>query len=328
MLSLFRTNQASAGLLLFFYALLLQLPAFFGSPGEVGAELLSGLAGNVITYWFGDTRWLMLLLPVVLVTIQGIIANVLVTRHRLSRKITQFPGLFIVLCWGLFPMFRELQALHFANLFLMFALLSLARVYKKDDAAVPLFNAGAWLGIASLFVPFYLCLLPALIIGMGILRRPDVRSILQIFVGGALMYFLAFVLVYLFGVWEGALGNHFSALRLVSLPEPDSYLLPGLIALGILLLLVIVSYGTIVRLLNIEGKKNAGIISWLLAFGALGLVFSSTALLPGLQVLVCPLGLLVGLRFILLAPRRAEFLHLILLVIAIGPLLWATFGVG
>jgi len=307
LLSLFRTNQASAGLLLFFYALLLQLPAFFGSPGEVGAELLSGLAGNVITYWFGDTRWLMLLLPVVLVTIQGIIANVLVTRHRLSRKITQFPGLFIVLCWGLFPMFRELQALHFANLFLMFALLSLARVYKKDDAAVPLFNAGAWLGIASLFVPFYLCLLPALIIGMGILRRPDVRSILQIFVGGALMYFLAFVLVYLFGVWEGALGNHFSALRLVSLPEPDSYLLPGLIALGILLLLV---------------------ISWLLAFGALGLVFSSTALLPGLQVLVCPLGLLVGLRFILLAPRRAEFLHLILLVIAIGPLLWATFGVG
>ncbi len=288
--------------------------------------VLSGVAGEAVIAWVGDKRWLVLLLPVVLITAQGTIANVLVTRHRMSRKITQFPGLFIVLCWGLFPVFRELQAFHFANVFLMFSLLSLARVYKKEQPSVPLFNAGAWLGIASLFTPLYLCLLPALVIGMGVLRRPDLRSILQMLVGGGLMYFLAFMLLYLSGTWEGAPEAHFSGIGLVGAPKLTPYLLLGLIALGVLLLLVIVYYGMIVQLLNIEGKKNAGIIAWLLFFGALGLLLSGTALLPGLQVLVCPLGILVGLRFILLPPGRAEFLHLILLVVAMGPLLWAAFG--
>ncbi len=326
MLSLFRTNQASAGLLLFFYALLLQLPAFFGTPDTLGAEAISGVAGKAVAYWLGDQRWLQLLLPAVLVTMQGIVANVLVTRHRLSRKVTQFPGLFIVLCWGLFPAFRALQAIHFANLFLMLGLLSLARVYKKGEPAVPLFNAGAWLGIASLFVPFYLCLLPALVIGIGMLRRPDVRSVLQMLVGGGLMYFLAFLLIYLFGSWAGALGSHFSSFSLASFPGISGYLLFGTVTLGGLLLFAIASYGTVVRLLNIEGKKNVGIVAWVLVFGVLGLLCSSTGLLPSLQVLVCPLGLLVGLRFILLPSARAELLHLILFVLATVPLFWATFG--
>jgi hypothetical protein len=326
LLSLFRTNQASAGLLLFFYALLLQLPAFFGTPDVVGTEVVSGMLGRLVMGWVGEHRWLVLFLPVVLVTIQGIIANVLVTRHRMSRKITQFPGLFIILSWALVPAFRELQALHFANLFLMLGLLSLARVYKKDEAAVPLFNVGAWLGIASLFVPLYLCLLPAFIIGMGMLRRPDTRSILQVLVGGGLIYFLAFTSVYLFGSWEGALGRHFSGLGLISFSGLDFQLLPGLIALAVLLFFTISSYGMVVRLLNIEGKKNAGIVSWALFFGALSLLLSSTAFLPFLQVMVCPLGLLVGLRFILLPSGRAEFFHLVLFVVATGPLLWASFG--
>ena len=326
MLSLFRTNQASAGLLLFFYALLLQLPAFFGAPDIPGAEAISGVAGKTLAYWVGDQQWLQLLLPVVLVTTQGIVANVLVTRHRLSRKITQFPGLFVVLCWGLFPAFRTLQAIHFANFFLMLALLSLARVYKKDEPSVPLFNAGAWLGIASLFVPFYLCLLPAFVIGMGILRRPDVRSVLQTLVGVGLTYFFTFFMLYLFGTWDGALSNHFSGLGLTSFPSLSSHMQFGLAALGVLLLLAIASYGAVVQLLNIEGKKNVGIIAWVLVFGALGLLLSGPGLLPGLQVLVCPLGVLVGLRFIFLPSGRAEFLHLILFIVATVPLLWATFG--
>ncbi|TXF87727.1 hypothetical protein FUA23_17490 [Neolewinella aurantiaca] len=326
MLSLFRTNQASAGLLLFFYALLLQLPAFFGTPDAAGAEVISGTAGRTVVGWLEGKRWLSLLLPVLLVTMQGIVANMLVTRYRLSRKVTQFPGLFIVLCWGLIPAFRELQSFHFANLFLMLGLLSLASVYKKEEAAVPLFNAGAWLGLASLFVPLYLCLLPALIIGVGTLRRPDLRSIMQLLVGGGLMYFLGFTIAYIFGNWEGVPARNFSGLRFVEFTGIEASSLPGLIALGVLLLVVMGSYGNIVRLLNIEGKKNSGIIAWVLFFGALSLLLSSVGLLPALQVLVCPLGLLVGLRFILLPSGRAEFFHLILFVLAVGPLLWRAFG--
>ena len=328
MLSFFRTNQASAGLLLFFYALLLQLPAFFAPPVAAGAEAISGVAGDWMISWSAERRWLMLLLPVLLLTAQGIVANVLVTRHRLSRKVTQFPGLFIVLCWGLLPVFRELQAIHLANLFLMLALLALAGTYKKDQAAVALFNAGAWLGVASLFVPLYVIFLPAFVIGTGSLRRLDLRSILQLLVGGLVMYFLAFTLVYLSGDWSGALAEHFSAFGLLSVSSGDSSSLPGLIAMGMLLLFTIVSFGPVVRLLNIEGKKNAGIIAWVLFFGLLGIVFSASALLPALQLIICPLGILVGLRFIQLAPGRAEFLHLILFVVAVGQLLWMAFGGG
>jgi hypothetical protein len=324
-LSFFRTNQASAGLFLFLYALILQLPGIFGWVEVTPALVVSGIGGTWLMQWTDGQFYLATLLPVLFVTIQGIIANVLVTRHRMSRKITQFPGLFIILFWAMVPSFRALHPVQVANIFLLLALLSMGRLYKKEEAAVPLFNAGAWLAIATLFSPMHLVLIPAFIIGIGILRRITFKSIFQLLTGTIVILSLVFSYAYLTGVLPTALSYQFSALGWWQLPSLPSLQLPGLIVLALLLLLSITAYRKIVRFLNIEGKKNVGIQYWLLLFFLLSILVSGVSGIPYFQVITVPLGLLLGLRFILLSDGKAEFYHLILLTSAMGVTIWAVF---
>lgn len=326
MLALFRTNQASAGLLLFFYALLLQLPVFLG-----GVELPAGYAGGgVLGHWamerLADRPFWLAFAPVVLVTAQGILASMLVTRHRMSRNVTQFPGLFLILCWALAPSFRLLHPLHFANLFLLLGLLSLGRLYKREEPAVPLFNTGAWLGLASLFAPAYLLLVPAFAIGVGTLRRPDVRSLLQVLTGMGLIYFLVLTLYYFTGQLGAALAWQWQGFGMANTPSVTTMVLPGVIILGLLALLSMASYGGTVRLLNIEGKKNVTILLWMLVFGLVSILVSAGTGLAYLQVVTVPVGILVGLHIVQIRPGKAEFYHLLLVTAALGPLLLLLFS--
>lgn len=326
MLALFRTNQASAGLLLFFYALLLQLPAWFAAPALVREATGGGLGGAWLMSRLGQGGWLTFLLPVVFVTLQGIAANVLVTRYRMSRKVTQFPGLFVVLCWALVPAFRSFHPVQVAGFLLLLALLSLGRVYKKDQAAVPLFNAGAWVGLATLFCPAFLLLLPAFIIGIGKLRRSDFRSIFQLLTGVGLVYFLTLSWCYFQGNLLDALPLQFSVANRWWFPPVTPLNYAGLITFAALFLASLLTFGSVTRLLNMEGKKNADVQIWLLLFSVLSLFFTANGDWADLQVTGVPVGMLVGLWFIQLSNNRAEFLHLILATVASIPLLWQAFG--
>lgn len=325
-LSLFRTNQASAGLFLFLYALILQLPVIFGWVEAAPALAQSGVGGTWLMQWTKGQFYLSALLPVLFVTIQGIIANVLVTRHRMSRKITQFPGLFIILCWAIVPSFRALHPVQLANILLLLALLSMGRLYKNEEPAVPLFNAGAWLGVAALFSPTYLVLLPAFIIGIGILRRITFKSIFQLLTGTAVILSLVFSYAYITGALPAALSIQFSALGWWQSTSFPSLQLPGLITLAVLLLLSIVAYGIIVRLLNIEGKKNVGIQYWMLLFLLLSILVSGASEIPYFQAITAPLGVVLGLRFILLSDGKAEFYHLVLFTVAMSATIWTVFS--
>lgn len=270
--------------------------------------------------------YLSVLLPVLFITIQSITANVLVTRHRMSRKITQFPGLFIILCWALVPSFHAFHPVQVANIFLLFAFLSMGRLYKKEEPAVPLFNAGAWLGMAALFMPSHLLLVPAFIIGIGILRQISFKSIFQFLTGTLTIFALLFSYAYLTGVLPDTISNQFSILSWWLLPTFSSLQLFGLATLALLLLLSIAGFGPIVQLLNIEGKKNVGIQYWMLLFLLLSILFTGVSGLPPIQAISVPLGIAIGLRFILLSERRAEFYHLLLFTAAMGATIWALFS--
>ncbi|MFK8164333.1 MAG: hypothetical protein AB8H12_17950 [Lewinella sp.] len=304
----------------------LQLPVIFGWVEVVPALAGSGVGGSWLIEWTKGKFYLTTLLPVLFITVQGVIANVLVTRHRLSRKVTQFPGLFLILCWAMVPSFHALHPVQVANIFLLLALLSMGRLYKKEEPAVPLFNAGAWLGMAALFSPTYLMLIPALIIGISILRQITFKSIFQLLTGTLVIFSLVFTYAYLTDVLPVALALQFSALEWWQLPSFPPLKLSGLITLALLLLVVVVSFGVIVRLLNIEGKKNVGIQYWLLLFFLLSTLLSGASGIPYLQVITLPLGLLIGLRFILLSDSKAEFLHLILLTVAMSSTIWTIFS--
>lgn len=320
MLSLFRTNQAYAGLLLFVYALVLWLPLFFFPVAPVEGAAGDGVMGAWLTGLLTGHPYAAILVTVGLVGVQGIQINTWATRHNLSRSVTQFPGLFLVLVSALVYQFHGFSAFQAANVFLLFSLISLGRLYKREEPAVALFNAGAWLGLASLFRPEYLLFLPACVAVVSILRSLELRSVLQIVTGAGLIYFFVAVTGYLTGGFYDYFGQQLGAFGLPDLLPMASRDLPGLVALALLIVGVILGYGRISLLLNIEGSKNTGVLAWFLLFSILVVAVTDGVSVANAQVLVIPLGALLGLGMVNVKPSTAGAIHLLLVVVAMVPL--------
>lgn len=276
--------------------------------GFLGTWMMNLVAGN---------HWLGLLIPVLLVFVQGIQANLLASRHRFSRLVTQFPGLFVVLIWAMVPSFRWVHPGQVANIFLLFGLIAVGRLYKKNEPAVPLFNAGAWLGLAFLFRPEYLFFAPAFLIAIVVLRRPDIRSFFQLLTGFMSICFFAGVAAYFFG---GLAELWFVQVSSLGWFNPTPLLLYDALPLGLIaaiLLLLSLLFGSLTRLLNIEGKKGVKIIYWFLFFTIPAVLLGGHFVAAELVITTIPIGILLGLAMVEVAPSKAEVIHLLLFVVAI-----------
>lgn len=261
------------------------------------------------------------LAAVVLVGVQGIQANTWATRYHLSRTVTQFPGLFVVLTTALVADAHSLHAFLAANVMLLFALLALGRLYKREEPAVALFNAGAWLGAASLFRPEYLLFIPAAVVAISILRQPNLRLIFQLLTGLFVTYFFMVVAGYFTGHLADWTGQQFGHFGWPEVSAVSWYNLVGLGVLGVVLLGVVLLFGRIGVMLNIEGSKNMNVLAWLLLTSAVVVVFSGNVGPVSSQAAAVPLGILLGLGLTKVQPARAEAVHVILVVATLVPLL-------
>ncbi|WP_116107261.1 hypothetical protein [Lewinella sp. IMCC34191] len=317
MLSLFRTNQSFASLLLFGYALLLQLPVFIFGAGGVTPDADVGYYGEAVLRVVGFSSWLSALVPPLLVATGGIIANNVCDRYRISRTVTQFPGLCIVLVWGLVPSFHFFDPQQLALIFVLLGIGALGSTYKSLTPAVARFNAGFWLGLAGLLEPTYLLLIPGFLLGISIFRTADLRSMTQLIGGTLVVYFLAAVYAYLQGE---LLDFYLNDIHAFGFWAPEAASVYDLIGTGILLaliLLVAAGGGGTRTLLSIEGGKNLSFLFWVLLFALPVAVFSAVLQVVDGEVLVAPLGTLFGLWLVDRTDRQAELMHLLLFAAAL-----------
>ncbi len=311
MLSLFRTNQSFASLMLFGYALLLQVPVFLYGGGVTEDEDI-GFHGQWLRGLVADSWLLSLILPPLLVATAGIIANNLCDRYRISRTVTQFPGLFIVVVWGLVPAFHYFDPQQLNLVFLLLSIGALGSTYKSITPALARFNAGFWLGLSALLEPTYLLLIPGFFLGISIFRTADLRSMSQLLGGALVVYFLAMVNAYLQGNLEAF---YITDLRVFGIWSPENASVYNLLGIALLLVLVLVVLltGAASRvLLSIEGGKNLSFVYWVLLFSLPVAFLGEELQVVDAEILVAPLGLLLGLWFVDRSDRKAEVFHLLL----------------
>ena len=320
MLALFRTNQAYASLLLLGYALLLQLPLLItgrlpagaGTPGGAGV-----LTTGLVDWLTNHPRW-SAALAALCVGLTGLLVNVLAVRHDTSRKITQFPGLFLVLCWALLPAARGFHPLQPALIAVAFSLLALGRIYQRTEPAVPQFNAGLWLGVAALCYAPALALLPALFVGIAILRTPDPRSLLQVVTGVGLLGFLVGSWCYFRGAGGLFVQRQWAALGFFSPGAADPVNQLAVVGLGLVLLGVVLGSGAQRRPLNIEGSKVSGLLYWVLLFTPLPVLLGGAQGVAAAQLVCLPLGTLLGLWVAANSRSGGELLHLLLVSLGVA----------
>ena len=293
---------------------------FFDAPVVVGQYTYYGgwLAAAV-----SRSYWLATLAPPVLVALAGIAANAFCSRYRFARTVTQFPGLGVVLVWGLCPAFHFFDPQLLTHLLLLLAIGALSSTYKGSSMEVARFNAGWWLGLASLLVPAYLVFIPCFIVGISIFRTADLRAIGQLLGGVVIAYFLAGTYAYWQGdflEWYALQVGGFGFLHFVT---EMPYVLGGLVLLALPLLIVLLTSERSRALLNIEGRKNVSFAYWVLLFAPLVVACMITVRAVGAQVLAVPLGLLFGLWLVRQEAARAEFYHLLLFAAALALLVAA-----
>lgn len=324
MLQLFRTNQLLFGFLLLFYALALRfagvgLPPVEGATGVWTDAVQQLFGGSVSRYIFGC----------LLLTGQAVYLNFLVARNRLSRDPSQFAGLFYILFSCLLPAFLDLSGPLLANTFFILAYGELSSTYKKNQAATALFNAGLWIGIASLFYVGYLVFLPWLFTGINSLRKPSLREWLIGLLGTLCVYWLAGVGYFLLDAWpyfrEVQLGS-FSWLNIQSDNGASDWLQGAVI--GLLMLITLGQVGSLLSRNTIDVRKKINLLYVALLFSPFFLLFQPAIYLEAFLLLAVPLGTLIGLRFVRLSPAVGEALHLVVLVAVLVWQYWGRFFGG
>ncbi len=276
---------------------------------------------GILVRWFyglvGDpagnlARWL----AIGIIFLNGFLLNFTVARHRLADEVNLFPGLFFILFSSLVPGFQQLSALHFANLFLLFAVGELMKIYRAPDCSVNLLNAGIWIGMASLCYSTYLLFVFCGIAALFTLRAIKLKELLALLLGCSLP--LAWAAVY--GYYTDSLGFIMERWRAdwgfvlnnVAPGRPETRLVFILTILLVLTFLLSMRRYLLKSIFEVQKKIN--LLYWLLLTAGLTILFQGTAGPQHFLVLALPAGIFLAFSFNSFSRQTAEVLHLLVLV--------------
>lgn len=315
MLALFRTNQFIANSLLILYALLLRSGVFF-QPGAWTAPQ-HGVLSEWIYAWLGIGSNASASLAIFLIIFQALLINIMMSEHRIANEVTLLPGMFFVLFASCIPQFLYLSPLLMANTFYILAFMEIFKTYKKPSSAGKIYNAGLWIGIASLFYFSYIFFFALGFIALGILRAFNIKEGLMLLFGFLSSYFLIGTYSFWKGkwsiFWESQFLNNFSFLDFDfgSTPVWEWYFAFGFFLLMILITLF--SYNRYVMKKNIQKQKYINILYWGLIISSLVILFQMDVRIEHIMIIVPPLSILLSFNFLSLSRPAAESIHLLLL---------------
>lgn len=316
MLTIFRTNQPLANILLLFYLVIVRASTFI-HPLNIAPK-----AQGVITQWlFSEVSPVDMsgrILAFILVFMQAVLINITIARFRVATEVSLLPGLFYCLVTSLLPDFMILSPILLANTFLILATFNLYDIYKNNTVASRVFDVGFWIGLASLFYFSYILFILWGIVGLGILRGVRPKELLMFLIGIFVPFFLMAVFLY----WNDSLplfSKFFSEnsgfLNFVKTTSTNSYVKLSLV-LGLAALMVIVS-GQLFARRNIAIQKYISIIYWMLLVGGATVFIQRGMDINHLLIISIPLGVLLSMMFQKIGIATAEVLHMVLLGIAL-----------
>lgn len=314
MLAIFRTNQLLASILLIGYAALLRISWFWQETPTI--EVSPGWGNTLLTPWLNNYPTSQFLFPLLLLFLQAFLANSIVFRHRLTNTLNLFPGVFIILIGSMLPDFLPYSGYLVANLFLLLMIRSLLKTFRMQSAADTIFNAGFYLGIAALFVPAYLCFIPAISITLTLLKSGKFRDQVILFIGVLMpLYLLG---IYHFWTdnfdtfWDLQWTNAFSLPLIFSWSD---LLTPALLVMPAILIFVLINQGNYFSKIKMDVQIKIRVLYWVLLGSGLSALWIMPWDLKAWQIIVPVTGVLLSFSFTKAKKSVAESWHFILLLV-------------
>jgi len=239
--------------------------------------------------------------------------------NNLSYYSSLFPGVFYVLILSLIPDIHPMSPMLVGNTFVIIAIFQLFQTIHRNQRSKRLFNTGFFIGMAVFTDLNFIYLIPFFIIAVNAIILVRVRDIL--------LYVLGFVapVYFLFAYWiltdhfsEGIahIGSQFQLFQYEFIYQSYGIIKAGII--GALVLFLFFVLGSVITRTNIFVRNKLTFLFYLLMYSVViyGLTFHTR--LEDLQLIILPLGILIGLYLISIKKVNiAESLHLLILILAV-----------
>lgn len=268
-----------------------------------------------------QSRVALIVISLLFVVLQAFFLTNVINKQGVLRETSHLPALLYVVLMSCFPEQLSFNPLLFANFFIIVFLNSIFNFYRSDTAVFEVFNAGVFIGLASLFYWPCLFLFPLTMASLFVLRPFNMREWAVSFLGVLLPFvFFGAVLFWL---------DMLSVNSIKSILEPvyrvqfsTSYNGTYIILTAILAIILIASLWRFSRDLNnfsnLRARKFLAIIVWFFLFAALSYLVASKNTMIGLSFLAIPLSVIISNYFLSLKNQLlAELVFLLLLAAVI-----------
>lgn len=316
MLELFRKDQPISYILLFFYCLLLRIPAFISETNW--APLSTSAFSDIVYNAIGYTSMAAQITGTLLIFIQSIMINIMVNNNRITRENSFFPGLFYVFVMTMFPDFNYLSPALMANTFVILALLNVFNSYKKSGNSSEIFNAGIFVGTAMLFDFSYCIFFISGFVGFLIVRSFRFIDRVQYVLGFIIPVFLGATYYFWMGQLDEFLLKFPQNIKFLDWVANVNYILYIKLAILIfLLLLIIFNYSNYGKKNNVHAMRKVDVLIWFMILPLLTFTFQAGIRLDHFLIIASPMGILLGFSMLLIGNKQiAEVVHLILISVS------------
>lgn len=319
MLEFFKRNHLFNSLLLLPYAFVIRSVAIVLPSARIPGEIFGTWAENFLaqTQQWGVGEFI---LSTFIVFVQAVIINRLFIRQSMLGEINLFPGLAYVLLTSLHPALIGMSSVLLANTTLLFALMYLFDILKKEKQEETRFMVGWWLAISGLLYTPYIILLLFGLIGMSILKTLKIKDIFQYLTGYISPFLIGWLIrIIITGRLDPGVIDLFDTFGIPGFGP--LYGIPDVIAvslLAILFLFCLLGYSQIISRKNIHAQKKIDTLYALVFFCFPMALFQTSISIHFLFVFLIPFCLFLALLLRMVKhPAIAESLHFILFVTAI-----------
>ena len=268
-----------------------------------------------------QSRIALIVISLLFVVLQAFFLTNVINKQGVLRETSHLPALLYVVLMSCFPEQLSFNPLLFANFFIIVFLNSIFNFYRSDTAVFEVFNAGVFIGLASLFYWPCLFLFPLTMASLFVLRPFNMREWAVSFLGVLLPFiFFGVVLFWLDMLSVNSIKSILEPLYRVQFST--AYNGTYIILTAILAIILIASLWRFSRDLNnfsnLRARKFLAIIVWFFLFAALSYLVASKNSMIGLSFLAIPLSVIISNYFLSLKNQLlAELVFLLLLAAVI-----------
>jgi hypothetical protein len=271
---------------------------------------------DVLCGWLVKTPLLALLVGIAMLLLQAFVWNAFINKESLLKQSSYFPVLFYILLFSCRPLQIGFYPALVSSMFLILSLKRLSESYKKEKALSEAFDAGIFIGIASLiYLPvsvFLLFLWIALLTIRSIVWREFVVS----FIGFILPF--GFALAY-YSIFLSPEDFWYDKLLAVASGYKNSFVLPWpeiflWCVLGVISLISLFVFLGRVADNVVKNQKIWALMVWFLGFAIITVVISPQKDGRALSLLGVPLSFIFSNYFLRARSKWIpEFLFLLIL---------------